>query len=171
LLLPSFLHVHFVTPKFSPQATFMRTIGTMDLPRKASTEEQNAACEIKELFIEACVREWRPEYFSEFVSPNNLLAMSMLDPSALKDLKEAGAPLHSAPDLFSSLRHEMSLVRREKWLTHHLRIHLQDEDFRNKVDAQFDGDLRDARLPHLAGGGGKMVDKASIQRPSLVGLS
>jgi hypothetical protein len=134
----------------------------MDLPRKASTEEDSAAYEIKELFIEACVREWRPEYFSEFVSPNNLQAMSMLDSSALDDLKEAGTPLHSAPDLSASLHHEMSSVRRENWLKQHLRVNLQDQDFQNKVGARFDEDLRDAGLPHLAGVGRKMVDKVSF---------
>jgi hypothetical protein len=156
-----FFKLVFATPKFSTPNNYYENYLAMDLPRRPNTEEETDSYEIKELFIEACVREWLPEYFSEVVSPNNLQAMSMLDSSALENL-EPGTPLYSGSDLFASLRHEMSSVARENWLRQHLRTHLQDQDFQNKVGARFDKDLRDAGMPHLMGVSRKMVDKVCI---------
>src|SRR5437016_1440714 len=128
----------------------------MGNPRSPSIDEETTSDEVKEFFIESCLREWREEYFSEAVGPNYLVAMSMLDSRALEDL-EVGAPLYSGPDLFTSLRHEMSSRNREHWLSKYVTSCLQDADFRTKVDARFGEDLRAAGMQHLIRGGRRMV--------------
>jgi len=147
--------------------SFEENYRTTDDLRNPSIDEKPGSHEVKELFVEFCLREWREEYFLEAVNPNSLEAMSMLDSSALETL-EAGAPLYSGPDLFASLQSGISSKEREDWLAKYVRSRLQNVDFRTKIDAQIDDDLRSARMLHLIGGGRRMVDKVSIHKYSPV---
>lgn len=129
--------------------------------RSSSSDEDRAAYDLKELFIEACARDWRPEYFMEGVSRSSLEAMSILDSRSLEDL-EAGAPLYSGPDLFTSLIHEVSSETREKWLHEEVTTALQNPILRTKVSLFFDKELEASGILNLMGGGKRMADKVSI---------
>lgn len=129
----------------------------MDERQSPRGDRETTPYDLKELLIESYTREWRPEYFLEVVPFKSLEVMSMLDSSAL----EAGAHLYSGPDLFAALHHEISSKGRETWFKQHIMTLLQDVEFRSKVDAQINEDLRDAGLPHLMGRGRRMSEKAS----------
>jgi hypothetical protein len=131
----------------------------MNEPRNTGSEEERNPYDLKELFIEACAREWREEYFSEIVGRNGLEAMSMLD--SLEDL-EVGAPLYSGPDLFTSLQHDVSSRSREKWLFKEVCLALQDPYLRTAIDTLLDKDLEAAGMLSLMGLGKRLADKVSI---------
>ncbi|KAE9367732.1 hypothetical protein N431DRAFT_349755 [Stipitochalara longipes BDJ] len=131
----------------------------MDEPRSPTNEDEPGPYNVKELFIEYCVREWRPEYFSEVIGKNNLETMSMLNSFALKDL-EPGAALYSGPDLFASLHREVSSAGRETWLQNYIHSCLQDEQFRNQVGVRLDEDLNAVGMSKLTGTKTSMKEKA-----------
>lgn len=132
----------------------------MDEPRSPSEEGTQTPYEMKELFIEACVRQWREGNFSEVVGPNNLEAMSLLDSNSLEDNIEAGSSIYSGPDLFACLQHEVSSDGREKWLKQHLSTSLQDEYIKQRVAVLLDEDLKAAGILKLIGPR-RLADKVS----------
>jgi hypothetical protein len=132
----------------------------MNESRNTGSEEARDPYDLKELFIEACARQWREEFFSEIVGLSSLEAMSMLD--SLKDL-EVGAPLYSGPDLFTSLQHDVSSRSREKWLFKEVCLALQDPYLRTAIDTLLDKDLEAAGMLSLIGRGKKLADKVSIR--------
>jgi hypothetical protein len=132
----------------------------MNESRNTGSEEARDPYDLKELFIEACARQWREEFFSEIVGLSSLEAMSMLD--SLKDL-EVGAPLYSGPDLFTSLQHDMSSRSRETWLFKEVCLALQDPYLQSTIGTLLDKDLEAAGMLSLIGRGKKLADKVSIR--------
>jgi hypothetical protein len=115
--------------------------------------------DFKELFIEISARTHMEDSMSEAVSPNNLVAMSMLDSGCLGDL---GNPLYSGPDLLTSLCHEISGYCREKWIQAQLILVLRDQNVANEMSRLLDEDLKCAGKLDLVGGGIKLIYKVRV---------
>jgi hypothetical protein len=119
-------------------------------------EEIQTAYEYKELVVEFGARTWSPASMSQTISPNNLIAMSMLDSNNLKE----GAPLYSGPDIYTSLRHEVSSATREQWLIETIRRGLRHNlRLRGEVNRLLDEDLRAAGEFSLIGQSNKTSPK------------
>jgi hypothetical protein len=122
-------------------------------------EEPQTPYDFKELFIEIGARTRMEDSMSEAVSPNNLVAMSMLDSGYLESLETS---LYSGPDLLTSLRHEISGYSREKWIEAQLRSVLRNPIVANEISRLLDEDLKGAGKPGLIGGGIQLMLKVSV---------
>jgi hypothetical protein len=132
---------------------------TMTEQRSSSSEDDQFFKELKNLFMEHCTRMWQGDFFLESVSRHTLEAMSLLD--SVDDL-ETGAPLYSGPDLFTSLLHETSSEKREKWVHNEGRAVLQNPIMQTKLDQELDRDLNAVGITDLVGPSVRLVEKVSI---------
>jgi hypothetical protein len=122
-------------------------------------EAPHTPYDFKELLVEISVRKCMGDSMSEAVSPKNLIAMSMLDSGCLRDL---GTSLYSGPDLFTSLRHDMSGSSREKWIEAQLMSLLRDEALKNEIDRLLNEDLKTAGKQDLITMGAQLANKVSV---------